>query len=275
MVSEASESTEQPPRRIRAVANAANILHALADSARPLNAGELATRVGLARTSVYHLLRTMEAERFVARDDDGRYRLSWGLYELGNSVSDSMDLTRVVRRHLDSLSEATSEAALLAILEGESVLYLDRGQADIEFQMMATPGRRGSLHATASGKLLLAFQPPEFIERVLARGLSARTARTIVDPATLLAQLEIIRETEVAECWQEQEAGLNSFAVPLRDYTSEVCAALTLVSTSHRITPENLPWIRTTMLEHAARASAELGNPTRERVRSRGPRRPV
>jgi DNA-binding IclR family transcriptional regulator len=262
-------------RRVRGVVHAASALRALRDASRPLKVSELAARIRLSKTSTYHLLHTLEDERFVARDSENRYRLSWGLYELGGAVVESLDLTRAVRHHLDNLTEVTSEASILAILEGEEVLYLDRSQSDLTFTMIATPGRRAPLHTTASGKLLLAFQPPEFIEHVISKGLERRTSNTICDPSVLARELQAVRDTEFAVCWQEQEVGLNSFAVPIRNYTGQVCAALTLVSAAQRITQRDLPRVAALMFQHASYASADLGNPHHPTIRSRGPRRPI
>jgi IclR family KDG regulon transcriptional repressor len=254
-------AAEKPERRVRAVVHAASVLRIIAAAPRPLRAGQLANKAGLSKTSVFHLLRTLEAERFIARDEFGCYRLSWGLYELGSLVSEKVDLTRVVRHHLDRLCQAAGEAVLLAVLEGESVLYLDRGESDLAITMIATAGRRAPLHTNASGKLLLAFQSDEFIEKVLNRGLERRTSNTICEPTALRAQLQSVRSSELAECWQEQEIGLNSFAVPLRDYTGDVCAALTLVCPAQRMSKRELPKLASLMKEHAAAASAELGAP--------------
>ena len=70
---------------------------------------DVARRVNLSKTATYHLLRTLELEKFVAKDAGSRYRLSWGVYELGSSVIRSIDLTRVARVHVDNLAEETGD----------------------------------------------------------------------------------------------------------------------------------------------------------------------
>src|SRR5699024_11125356 len=113
---------ETQQRRVRAVRHVGSTLRALAAASRPLKMSDLAVKVGVSKTSMYYLLRSLVGERFVARDEDGSFRLSWGLYELGGAVVDSYDLTRVMRSHLDALCEATSEAVVLAILESDTAL---------------------------------------------------------------------------------------------------------------------------------------------------------
>lgn len=85
-------------RRVQSVEHAIDILQVLADSGRSMGLSGIAQRVGLSKATVHHLLGTLQARRFVVRDPDtARYRLSWGLYELGAAVVRSVDLTRTAR----------------------------------------------------------------------------------------------------------------------------------------------------------------------------------
>jgi DNA-binding IclR family transcriptional regulator len=261
VVSESPGVVDRPSntRTVRSVQNAIAVLRVLAGAGKSVSLSELARRIGLSKTSTLHLLRTLELERFVAKDDTGRYHLSWGAYEIGSAVARSVDLTRVARFHLDRLAELTGEAALLAIAEGPSVLYLDRGQSDESFNMIANVGRRSPLHTNASGKLLLAHMDPVECEAILAGGLRARTSATIVELPALLAELATIRVRGYATCWQEQEPGLNSIAAPLRDYTGHVCAALTIAGPSVRITRRAVRRLAGLVLHEAAEITESLG----------------
>ena len=255
---EGEESTSAP-RIVRSVKHAIELLRLLASGERALSLSDLARKSGLSKTSTFHLLRTLELEKFVAKDETGRYRLSWGAYEIGSAVARSVDLSRTARPHLDRLAEASGEATLLGIIEGDSVLYIDRGQADRSLTMVANVGRRSSLHTNASGKLLLAFAPAETVDRIIDGGLERRTFATITDPAILRKEIDTIRTRGFATCWQEQETGLNSIALPLRDYTGEVCAALTVAGPSNRLTKRSVPRIVDMIKQEADQVSAALG----------------
>jgi DNA-binding IclR family transcriptional regulator len=254
----AGDESTSAPRIVRSVKHAIELLRLLA-SGGPLSLSDLARKSGLSKTSTFHLLRTLELEKFVAKDEAGRYRLSWGAYEIGSAVTRSVDLARTARPHLDRLAEASGEATLLGIIEGDSVLYIDRGQADGSLMMVANVGRRSPLHTNASGKLLLAFAPAETADRVIDSGLERRTFATITDPAILRKELETIRTRGFATCWQEQETGLNSIALPLRDYTGEICAALTVAGPSNRLTRRSVPRIVDMIKQEADQVSAALG----------------
>lgn len=254
-----SDDGSVPVRLVRSVGHAIGLMRILAESNNGLTLSELTRRGGLSKTSTFHLVRTLEVERFVARNETGKYRLSWGAYEIGSVVARSVDLTRAARVHLDRLAERTGEAALLAIAEGQSVLYLDRGQSDQSFTMVANVGRRSPLHTNASGKALLAHMPDRVVESVIAAGLERRTSATIVDPQILREELGTIRSRGYAACWQEQEPALNSIAVPLWDYTGQVCATLTVAGPSTRLTRRAVPRLLGILQDEAASVSAELG----------------
>jgi DNA-binding IclR family transcriptional regulator len=230
------------PRRVQAVDHAIDVLEAIAQAAGgQTGLSDVARRTGLSKATVHHLLGTLEARRMVIKDPQtSTYRLGWSLYELGSVVVRSADVSRVARPFLDRLAIETSESVLLGILDGDSVLYLDRGDAPHGFHMVATAGRRSPLHATASGKLLLAFAGAEAIDAYLERPLERFTDSTVVDPEVLRGQLDAIRADGYATCWQERELGLCSVAVGLRNHLGETVASLTLAGPAGRLTPESV-----------------------------------
>jgi len=102
--------------------------------------------------------------------------------------------------------------------------------------MSADAGRRGPLHATASGKVLLAYSlDGDLTDPDLTEHLSRFTSTTVTSPAALRRQLAQVRTRGYATCWQEREVGLCSVAVPLRDYTGKVVGCLTLAGPATRI----------------------------------------
>jgi DNA-binding IclR family transcriptional regulator len=237
-----SAPVRRPTRRVQAVDHAIDVLAALGKAGGALGVSDLARRTGLSKAAVHHLLATLESRNLVAQDaESSRYRLSWGLYELGTRVVRDVDLPRIARPHLDKLATETGESVLLGILDEDSVLYLDRGEAPMGLQMRANAGRRGPLHATASGKVLLAFAADATLfERLLSEPLARFTATTITDPSALRSEIANVRVERYATCWQEREVGLCSLAVPLRDYTGSVVGSLAVAGPASRLTKRTL-----------------------------------
>lgn len=255
----AAVASESGPRVVRSVARAAALLKALAARGKPMGLGELAQSISISKPATFHLLRTLELEGFIAKGADATYQLDWGLYELGSAVIRSVDLNRVARIHLDRLAEETGEAVLLGIRDGHSVLYLDRGQATDSFSMVANIGRRSPLHTNASGKVLLAYQDQGFIDEVLETDLTANTPATIVDPGVLEKELREARRDGFATCWQEQELGLCSVAVPIFDYSGKACASMAIAGPAERVTKPALAGLVKRLQEEAGKVSVQLG----------------
>jgi DNA-binding IclR family transcriptional regulator len=229
-------------RRIQSVDHAIDVLTAMAGLGRAVGVSDLARQTGLSKATVHHLLATLEARRFVMRDPSAPvYRLSWALYELGSNVVRDVDLSRIARPYLDKLAVQTGESVLLGILDEDSVLYLDRGEAPMGLRMRANAGRRGPLFATASGKVLLAFSgDPGLMDRVLSEPLPKLTTTTITDPGLLRQEVAQVRQQGYATCWQEREVGLCSLAVPMRDYTGAVIGSLAVAGPATRLTTRTL-----------------------------------
>lgn len=229
-------------RRVRAVEHAIDVLDVIAASGRAIGVSDIARRTGLSKATVHHLLATLEARRFVMREPSSAlYRLSWALYELGTNVVRGVDLLRVARPYLDRLAEQTAESVLLGILDEDAVLYLDRGDAPHGLRMSANAGRRSPLHATASGKVLLAFAGDlELFNRVISQPLPRLTRTTITDPSVLRQEIAQVRQNGYATCWQEREVGLCSLAVSLRDYTGAAVGSLAVAGPATRLTTRTL-----------------------------------
>lgn len=257
-----SDRAESAPRVVQSVSRAVRLLKALAAQGGPLSLAELAKAAGLSKTSVFHMLRTLELQGFVSKTSNAAYQLDWGLYELGSTVVRSVDLTRVARVYLDRVADITGEAVLLSILDGDSVLYLDRGQAVESFDMVANIGRRAPLHVNASGKVLLAFQRPKFIAEFLAHNLESKTQATLVDPRELDQDLAAVRLNGFATCWEEEVLGISSVAVPIRDYSGEVCAAMAVAGPAVRVNTLRMAELVAMLQATAALVSQALGWPS-------------
>jgi len=248
------------PRTVRSVLHAITLLKAIAQNpTTPSSLSELAKSAGLSKPATFNLLKTLELEGLIRKDGEARYSLTWGMYELGSSVLHGVDVSRIARAHLDALALETSEAVLLAILDEDSVLYLDRGQSAETFAMVANVGRRSPLHSNASGKMLLAGEPDVYVERILSRPLEPRTPHTVTDPDVLRAQLAEARANDYAVCREEQEIGLSSISVPIRDYTGSSHGVITIAGPANRIAGTALDELLTPLRATAAAISKELG----------------
>ncbi|HEY5223838.1 MAG TPA: IclR family transcriptional regulator [Microbacteriaceae bacterium] len=237
----ATAPVAKQPRVVRSLVHASGLLKALHKSGRPTSLSDLARKIELSKPATYVLLQTLEAAGLIVKDSTARYALGWGLYELGSAVIRPVAFAQAARRQLDHLAQRTGEMVLLGILDRDTVLYLDRGQADDAFVMFANVGRRSPLHTNASGKVLLAYQSVEYIDAYVRRPLRPATSQTITDPAALQGALRRVRDRGYAICRQEQEVGLSSIAVPVLAAAGGVQAALAIAAPTEKFTFDALP----------------------------------
>jgi DNA-binding IclR family transcriptional regulator len=120
-------------------------------------------------------------------------------------------------------------------------------------------GRKNPLHCTSSGKVLLAYQKPEFIDSYIEKGLKKYTDSTISDPDKLYAELQKIKKQGYAASYGELLEGVHSIAAPIRDYTGQVTAAVTVVGPKQRIVQSKISSIAKHVKEAGNEISKKLG----------------
>jgi DNA-binding IclR family transcriptional regulator len=122
----------------------------------------------------------------------------------------------------------------------------------------ARVGRHLPVHCTASGRVLLAFLPPEVVEPILSAPLLVCTAKTITSPARLREELEATRQRGYGLDDEEYEVGIRAISAPIRDTDGNVIAAMSMLGPSNRITPERIPEIAEALVETADTVSAHV-----------------
>lgn len=196
----------------------------------PRSLDELAESVGVHKTTVLRLLRTLEADRFVRRDEHHRYSLGSRLFELGAASLEQHALRDVALPHLTRLARVTGgQAVHLAVLEGSTAIYVAKVESTSSVRMYSRVGLPAPLHATAVGKVLAS----DLSERRLAAALAETdfhrfTDRTITDPTSYRAELELVRRRGWSEDAAEHETFINCVGAPVRGAGGRVVAAVSI-----------------------------------------------
>lgn len=237
---------------IQSVDRAARILELLSDEA-PLSISEIARRLDVHRSTALRLLATLEQHNLVEQlKSRGSYQLGFALLHLANAVNHRTDFTRDAQSCCDTVAEELNETINIAVLDAGYAMTITQttGTRMIGLTRQYV-GQRGPLHATSTGKILLAHSETDELERVLEDGLQGYTGMTITDPDVLLAELDALRERGWASSIAEWEDGINALAVPVRDPAGHVVAALSINAPAFR-----LPESRFAELAHVLRNHA-------------------
>jgi DNA-binding IclR family transcriptional regulator len=242
-------------RPVAAVQRAASVLDVLAAGGE-LGTNEVARRTALHPSSVSRLLATLVGAGLVEHvPDSGRYRLGLRLVELGNAVLARLDLREVVRPHLRALVDETGETATLSAPGEPDAITIDFVQSASSVQSVARVGRPSIAHATATGKIALAFGDGE----LPAEPLHAFTDRTIADRTLLAQEVERVRAQGWAQAVGEREEGLNALAAPVRGSRGELAAVLGVQGPGSRFGPDSMTRALEPLLARAAAVSHALG----------------
>ena len=141
---------------------------------------------------------------------------------------------------MEDLYVATHGTVHLAVLEDTYVRYTEEIAGHPSATGPSRVGRRMPAYCTAVGKVLIAFSPPEVLERVISRGLPPRTPATITSPQRLRTAIARVKEKGVAIDYQECEQGLTSVAAPVFDADRNAAGAMSVNGAPQRLRPERL-----------------------------------
>jgi len=249
--------TGQPAfRLVGAVQRAFNVLDALAEADTELGTNEIARRTGINASTVSRLLATLVAGGLVEHvQDSGRYRLGLRLLQLGNVVLARLDLRQIARPHLKALVETTGETATLSAPGERDAVTVDFVQSPSSVQGVARLGRPSVAHATATGKVLLAFG-----NRTPPGPLKAYTAKTITQRGALGRELDAIRARGYAYNFGEREAELHAIAAPVWGSREELAAIIGVQGPASRFDADAMESAVRPLLEHTGALSSELGS---------------
>jgi DNA-binding IclR family transcriptional regulator len=237
-----------------------HILDALAAARDEVSPAELASSLRLHKSTVHRLLIVLENQRFIRRTTDGRYGLGTKLIEMGSRAMEQLDLGEHAAPFLRRLVEETGETAHISILSGTEMISIANVPSRWTLTTPSTVGRRTQIYCTSVGKAFVAFLPEERLATLLARlPFTPRTRRTITSSPALRAELERVRKRGYAIDNEEAEEGLRCIGAPVRDYSGEVAASISIAGPVFRVQKGRVAELARAVVKAAGDLSADLG----------------
>lgn len=234
------------------------VLDLLGDSRDGLSVGEIARRVDVHPSTASRLLGTMAAGGLIERDPTThRFRIGARVVGLAAAAVDRLPVVSQARPQLEHLSAVTSETANLAIRDGFHVVYVDQVTPAQTVVMASWVGRRSPVHASSSGKVLVAFGEPALQDRVARGALDAITQRTIVSPARLRQLWAQTRRQGYAASSGELEDGLVTIAAPVM-VDGHAVAAISVSGPAFRLPQRDIPRLGHDVIDAARAASLRM-----------------
>lgn len=247
--------TGQPSTaRVASAQRSLAILDVLADEPT-LGTNEIARRLGTSASTTSRQLATLVEAGLVEHvQATGRYRLGIRLVALATSVLARLDVRAIAHPHLEALAAELGETATLSVPADPDAITVDVVRSPRYITDSSRLGRPSIAHASAAGKVMLAF------DGAPARELQAYTPRTITDPLELEAEIERVRRRGWAEAFEEREIGLNAIAAPVWSSDGSLAGIIALQGPIPRFGRAAARAALPSLRERAALISAELGS---------------
>jgi len=223
-----------------------------------LGVREVARRLDVHPSTASRLLATLSAAGLIERGGVGaRYRLGARIVGLAAAAVDRLPVVSQARPELEHLSAVTAETVNLAIRDGLHVVYVDQVTPAQTVVMASWVGRRSPVHASSSGKVLLAFGDESAREALVGRRLQRLTERTVTDPARLTEVLRQVRRQGYAASTGELEDGLVTIAAPVL-VEGVAVAAISVSGPAYRLPGRDVPHLARQVIDAAAAASHRM-----------------
>ncbi len=241
-----------------AIDRGADLLVRVLEAEEPVAVSELASAAGLPKSTASRLLSALERRGLVEQEGErGRLRPGPAILRVAERGMLERNLVEIARPVLAALSERTGETINLGVPGAGGVEHLLQADGRHFLGSGQWVGRTVDFHASANGKVFLAYG------RALApAGASALTRYapgTVTEPAALRAEIERVRRDGYAVAVDELEVGLAAVAAPVRGVSGEVVAALSITGPTVRMAPTRLGELAQVLVEESGRLSSRLG----------------
>jgi IclR family transcriptional regulator, acetate operon repressor len=244
------------PSGSQAIDRAGDLVRQVVDSNHPLTFSDLAASSGLAKSTASRILNALERNGLLRRDANGIFLPGDAFVRYALRGNTDTDLATVAQPYLERLGELSRETINLGVVRQSVVIQI--AQVDSHYVLGGTNwlGRSEPLHATALGKVLLAFNaaqlPPGRLERL--------TVRTIAGRSALDVELSRVRHLGYAVAIEELEIGLIAIAAPVHRDDGTVIAAISVSGPSTRLDATRIPQVAAWCMAESSALSAALGH---------------
>ncbi len=248
-------------KKVPAVERTLNILELLGESEEPLSFTQIGRQLQISKPSLSRLLSNLKERDYLHRNTTTkRYELGLRLLHLGSSLLEKIDLRGRAQPFLQELMEKSGETVELGILDGDALLFIDKWESSKSIRLFAKVGSRfPKLHASAPGKVLLAYIPEEDFKRFIRKGLVRVTNHTITKIKKLREELKKIKKLGYGFDDQEVREGVRRFASPIFDHQGNLAGVVGIAGPAFRMLLKKKRVFGKMVKETAEKISRRLG----------------
>jgi IclR family KDG regulon transcriptional repressor len=245
-----------------AVRKAIALIELLCESSQPLGISEIGERLELNKNMVFRMVRTLTEMGWIAPDsrDSLKYRMTLQPFQHTSKPVARMNIRAAAEEPLRRLWQETQTSCYICILDNRRALCIEHLDATGVLRVTGRVGGHYYLHATAPGKILLAYAENDLLSPLGNEDLHALTRNTITDKNELRDHLRQVKAQGYAIDNMENAEGVLCYAVPVFDYEDKVAGSIGLSSMTFHYSLESLIAELGPLVDQAGRdASMVLG----------------
>ena len=255
----------EPKYPVQTVMKAIEIINCLAKETggRGISVSDFSRILGMNKSTVHRILDTLQFYGYIEQDEEtNRYRLGWELHKIGQMVPQQNHLYNINQNLLVELSGKTQEVVNLGILKRNETIIISKVE-DLHNKLRAStnPGEYEPIHATALGKMMVSELDADQIQELLdtSDALPALSENTITQFSDFLKEVKMTRQRGYSVDNEEFCVGLYCMAMPVRDYTKKIVAAVSVSTPVVRMNDEKKETILNGLQETTDKISKSLG----------------
>ncbi|WP_405495287.1 IclR family transcriptional regulator [Nocardia sp. NBC_00511] len=245
---------------MRNVLNTLRVLEEVA-SRQPIGVGELARVLDLPKSTVQRALVTLDTAGWIrpAAGEVTRWAITTKALAVGGRAGGDLGMRGTALPIMEDLRRLTGETIHLTIPENGKMVLIERLETDKPVRTSMALGHALPMHASANGKAVLAFAPPEQLRQLLLDDLPHYTDTTITAPEALRAELDLVRAQGFAVNRGEWRSDVGAIAAAVLDAESRPVASLSVNLPIGRLTAESEPVFAAAVRTAAADLGSRLG----------------
>ncbi|MBF7084615.1 IclR family transcriptional regulator [Desulfallas sp. Bu1-1] len=244
----------KPTNTIKAVERVIDILDCFTLEKSELGISEISRLTGMYKSTAFRIVQTLINRGVLVQNPESKkFMLGFKVFELGAVASANIEIRKVARPLMEELGNRTRETINLSIEHLGERVCIEMVESKEAVRNFVQVGMRGPLHVGATGKVLLAFLPPEQLGQIVQK------VDESVDREKLLTQLSEIRDKHYSVSHEERVVGATAVSAPVKDHSGRVVAALTVSGPSMRFPDDRVNELINEVKECALKISKRLG----------------
>jgi DNA-binding IclR family transcriptional regulator len=246
---------------VSSLAKGLRVLELLATNG-DMSATQVAACLETSRAASHRFLTTLRDLDYVEKTEEGRFRLTFRVLELGMRKLEGFEIRHIAHPHMQKLAFTFGETVNLGHWDGNAIVHLDKANSAEILRLDVGMGAVAPAYCTGLGKAILAHLPEAefeaYLQSVELRPLSSKTIKT---PERLRADIEKIRQRGYSIDNEELSLGLRCVGAPVFDYTGRPTYALSVSGPAQRMTMKKIEAIQAELLPLCRKISRRIGAP--------------